>query len=280
MKALGKGLTALIPPLKKEESNIVYIHIDNITTNPYQPRKTFEESSLHELADSIKQHGLQQPLIITQISNDKYELVVGERRLRASKLAGLSTVPCIVKSLSENEKLILSLIENLQRQDLNPVEEAEGYKRLIETFNLTQEDVARMLGKNRTAITNSLRILNLPDDIKQILIEHKLTAAHARSLVVIKDEALLRDLVNRIIELNLSVREVEKIVNNYRKVKSKKVKPIPEIILNFQYELQKLFNTKVHIYYSKKNTGTVSFYFYSKSDFERLLNNFKKIAEL
>jgi len=281
-QALGKGLEALIPKAQITEKlpigeQIVKIPIEKIKPNRYQPRNEFKRENLDELANSIKEKGLLQPLIISPgIISGEYELIAGERRLRAAKLAGLNEVPAIIRTVNEQERLQISLIENLQREDLNPIEEAKAFKRLIEEFGLTQEELARRLGKSRALIANTLRLLNLPQEIREAVISGTISSGHARTLVGLPVEKMQK-LVQRIINERLSVRETEKIVERFKveslKLKRKK-KILPEL-LSLSEELQHLLGTKVKI---KGNTkkGKIEIYYYSLPDLERLIKLIKK----
>ncbi|MEA2082922.1 MAG: ParB/RepB/Spo0J family partition protein [Thermodesulfobacteriota bacterium] len=212
---LGRGLNALLPGSDEETSTgapLPYFlcPLDSIRPNPFQPRKDTQDWDLGSLAESIREKGVLQPLIVRKFDDFGYELIAGERRLRAAKLAGLDDVPVIVKDVSDNDTLELALIENIQRQDLNPLEEAGAYKRLTDDFGLTQEEVADRVGKKRSTVTNSLRILQLPDYAKQDIIDGALTAGHARVLLGLPDAEALKNLRNEIISKGLSVRQTEK----------------------------------------------------------------------
>ncbi|MDO8734109.1 MAG: ParB/RepB/Spo0J family partition protein [Elusimicrobiota bacterium] len=252
-KALGKGLEALIPEIGNalltpiiNAEGIIKIPVAKIKPNKYQSRKKFDEAELKTLADSILEHGLAQPITVRPSNeNGTYELVMGERRWRASMLAGLSEIPAIIKPLSEKECFVISLIENLQRSDLNPIEEAKGYKRLMGEFNLTQEDLAKTLGKSRSTIANITRLLSLPQTIQDAISEGKITEGHARAIASIDDPMKQRLLLERIINQQLTVRDVEKISKNSKKSKSKK----DSNIIAVEEELQRILGTKVEIKY-------------------------------
>ncbi|MBI5574252.1 MAG: ParB/RepB/Spo0J family partition protein [Elusimicrobia bacterium] len=252
-KALGRGLEALIPeignalltPIVNAEGTIK-IPVDQIKSNKYQSREKFDETGLKTLADSILEHGLAQPIMVRPSNeNGIYELVMGERRWRASILAGLSEIPAIIKPLSEKECFVISLIENLQRSDLNPIEEAKGYKRLMSEFNLTQEDLAKTLGKSRSTIANITRLLSLGQNIQDAISEGKITEGHARAIASIDDPLKQRLIMERIINQQLTVRDVEKISKNSKKIKSKK----DSNIIAVEEELQRILGTKVEIKY-------------------------------
>ncbi len=252
-KALGKGLEALIPELGNalltpiiNAEGTVKIPVKKIKPNKYQSREKFDDAELKTLADSILEHGLAQPITVRPSNeNGTYELVMGERRWRASMLAGLSEIPAIIKPLSEKECFVISLIENLQRSDLNPIEEAKGYKRLMGEFNLTQEDLAKTLGKSRSTVANITRLLSLPQNIQDAISEGKITEGHARAIASIDDPLKQRLLMERIINQQLTVRDVEKISKNSKKTKSKK----DSNIIAVEEELQRILGTKVEIKY-------------------------------
>src|ERR671926_1247186 len=214
-RALGRGLSALLsdkPATTNEE--MVEIDLDLIEPNNFQPRTTFDEERLEQLAQSIRANGIIQPLLVRRLSTDKYQLVAGERRWRASQRAGLHRVPCVVKDIPEDKMLELALIENIQRQELNAIEEAQAYKRLIETLGLTQEMVAQRVGRDRTFITNYLRLLRLPEDIQQLVEIEKLSTGHARALLGIDDPEIQRKLAKSVLDKGLSVRQIEYVVKS------------------------------------------------------------------
>lgn len=221
-KGLGKGLGALLGTDETENKGITEVRINDIEPNTDQPRKTFDDEKLSALAESIKQHGIVQPLIVQQNGN-MYRIVAGERRWRAARLAGLETVPVIVRDLSDREVMEVALIENLQRQDLNPIEEAEAYEKLISEFGMTQEEVASVVGKSRPAITNSLRLLSLKDDIKSRLISGEISSGHARALLAIDDAKLQLKAMQEIIEKEMSVRETEKLIKQFTAQKNRRL---------------------------------------------------------
>jgi len=252
-KALGKGLEALIPeignalltPIINAEAT-VKIPVNKIKPNKYQSREKFDETKLKTLADSILEHGLAQPITVRPSNeNGTYELVMGERRWRASMLAGLSEIPAIIKPLSEKECFIISLIENLQRSDLNPIEEAKGYKRLMSEFKLTQEDLAKTLGKSRSTVANITRLLSLGQNIQDAISEGKITEGHARAIASIDDPLKQRMLMERILNQQLTVRDVEKISKNSKKTITKK----DSNIIAVEEELQRILGAKVEIKY-------------------------------
>lgn len=287
-QALGKGLEALIPKVQiaprpsrgrlQIGEEIVKIPLEKIKPNRYQPRNEFKEENLSELANSVREKGVLQPLIISPSAiPGEYELIAGERRLRAAKLAGLSEVPVVIRpTVSEQERLQISLIENLQREDLNPIEEARAYQKLIKEFGLTQEEIAERLGKSRATVANTLRLLNLPQEIKEAVSSRIISSGHARTLVGLPVEEIQK-LVQRIIQERLSVRETEKIVERFKveslKLKRKK-KILPELISAAE-ELQQGLGTKVKIKGSVRK-GKIEIYYYSLDDLNRLLDLLKK----
>lgn len=282
-RGLGRGLDALIPSSLKPELTIgtMTAAISKIRTNRYQPRHNFREESLQELADSIREQGLIQPLIVAPIAGEgeeKYELIAGERRWRAAKMAGLSEVPILIKKVTEKELLQFSLIENLQREDLNAIEEAIAFKRLMEEFHLTQEELAKTLGKGRVVIANTLRLLNLPKYLQDAVANDTISAGHARNLVSISDEQMQRETAEKILREKITVRDVEKIVSDWKeamdsgKVKTSKRKD-PEI-RDLEETLQKILGTKVEIKARGKGKsvkGKVVISYYSLDDLDRLI---------
>src|SRR5829696_4669542 len=212
-RALGRGLSALLPDKPATTSEeMVEIDLDLIEPNNFQPRTSFDEERLEQLAQSIRANGIIQPLLVRRLSSDKYQLVAGERRWRAAQRAGLYRVPCVIKEIPEDKMLELALIENIQRQELNAIEEAQAYKRLIETLGLTQEMVAQRVGRDRSFITNYLRLLRLPDDIQKLVEEEKLSMGHARALLGVDDQEIQRKVAKNVIEHSLSVRETERAI--------------------------------------------------------------------
>lgn len=290
-RGLGKGLDTLISaeavkPMMKEETGQAetLVKITKVEPNREQPRKTFDEDTLQELADSIKQFGLLQPILV-QDRKDYYEIIAGERRWRAAKLAGLKEVPVIIRNYTEQEIMEISLIENIQREDLNPIEEAIAYKRLIEEFNLKQDEVAERVSKSRTTITNSMRLLKLCDYVRQMIIDDKLTTGHARALIPIKDEEQQKQIAERIFDEKLSVREVEKIVKgilNPSKEKPKKeeiAQSIQYIYEDIEKKLEEKLSRKVEISaIGKGGSGKIEIEFYSNDDLDRLIDALSNIS--
>ena len=278
--ALGKGLSALIPEEVVVESGQdkksgTLIPLNEIKNDNNQPRKSFDNDKIAELTESIKTHGIIQPLILRKSDDGFYIIVAGERRWRAAKMAGLKDVPAIVMELSEKEVLEISLIENIQRQDLNPIEEALAYKKLLSEFELTQEDLSKRIGKSRTAITNTMRLMNLDSRVQQYIIEGIITEGHGRALLGIKDEEIQYELSQKVIDENLSVRELERLVKKIVEGKNKEEKSaITELnpyYKEIKNQLQNYFGTKVNI--SNKNSkGKIEIEYYSEDDLQRILD--------
>ena len=278
--ALGKGLSALIPEEVVVESGQdkksgTLIPLNEIKNDNNQPRKSFDNDKIAELTESIKTHGIIQPLILRKSDDGFYIIVAGERRWRAAKMAGLKDVPAIVMELSEKEVLEISIIENIQRQELNPIEEALAYKRLLSEFELTQEDLSKRIGKSRTAITNTMRLMNLDSRVQQYIIEGIITEGHGRALLGIKDEEIQYELSQKVIDENLSVRELERLVKKIVEGKNKEEKSaITELnpyYKEIKNQLQNYFGTKVNI--SNKNSkGKIEIEYYSEDDLQRILD--------
>lgn len=282
---LGKGLDSMIPA-KKEKENVVtkvednvsretLINITEIEPNREQPRRHFDEDSLLELAESIKQYGIVQPLIL-QKRNEMFEIVAGERRWRAARIAGLKKVPAIIKNYTEREVLEIALIENIQREDLNPIEEASAYKKLIEEFKLKQDEVAERVSKSRAAITNSLRLLKLGENVQQMLVDELITSGHARALLSVPDQKLQDELATQILDQKLSVRDTEKMVKNAQKEKKastekKKDNKVEQLVYkDLENKMTEALGTKVLISKKGKNKGTIILEYYSQEDLERI----------
>jgi len=281
-RALGKGINALIPEKETgEKENIFYAKIEEIQPNPLQPRKEFSEESLKALAQSIKEKGIIQPLIV-QRKGDFYELIAGERRWRAAKLLNLKEIPVMIKEAPNQNSLELSLIENLQREDLNPIEEAHAYQYLIEKFQMTQEDLSEKLGKARASIANTLRLLNLPQEVQEEIRKGRLTFGHGRALLEIEDINQQRLLAQIAISKGLSVRELESLVKA-RKLKTSKqkmrLKPErPSYLVVWEEELKQILATQVRIIQTRKR-GNIRIDFYSSQDLERIIELLRKIKE-
>lgn len=275
-RGLGKGLGALIPEIVKEEENVLEVPVNEIRMNKNQPRKHFDEKKLEELADSIKQHGILQPVILRK-KQTGYELVAGERRWRAAQKAGVEKVPAIIKELSDMDVMEIALIENLQREDLNPLEEAEAYKKLIEEFGMTQEELSKRVGKSRSQIANTVRLLNLDEEIKKLITEEKLTAGHARALLAIEDKKERLKLAKKISEENMSVRQIEEAVkkDENRKRKNRKKEDINPAFIDISEKLQTTLGTRVRIKGTERR-GKIEIEFYSEDELERILETIVK----
>lgn len=280
---LGRGLDSLIPKrfsTKKigednfqteEKSDILEIQINLIKANPYQPRNNFDEQSLEELASSIKEHGIIQPLIVNKISDNLYELIAGERRLRAAQKIGLKKVPVIIRSTDESKKLEISLIENIQRKDLNPIERARAYQKLIDEFNFTQEEIAKKVAKARATVANTLRLLNLPASIQRMLEEERINEGHAKVLLTLKSPEAQEAMLRRILGTGMTVREAEQLVVSKRKRPSIK----DPLVKAKEEQLQEALGTKVLIKKRGKK-GKIIIEFYSEED---LANIIRKLVE-
>lgn len=272
-KALGRGIKALIPQVEESTEGVQELPIGSVRPNPKQPRRHFEEAPLRELAESIREHGVLEPLIVRPVDLG-YEIVVGERRWRASQLAGLATVPAVVRSLTEREAMELALVENLQREDLNPIEEAEAYRRLLDEFSLTQEEVAQRVGKDRTTIANRLRLLGLTGLARKALESGQISAGHAKALLSVADEALRDALTKRIIDEGLSVRQVEELAKKEQPKRRVKPKPVEEYDPHWaalEDEFRRVLGTKVNVVH-KGSRGRIEIEFYGEEDIERILN--------
>ena len=274
-RRLGKGLGALIPEVLNDSVETNEIPLDRIQPNPLQPRQNFNDEKLQELALSIREHGILQAVVVSPIGEGSYYLVAGERRLRAAKIAGLNSVPAIVKSLDRKAMLEIALIENLQREDLNPVEEARAYKKLMQEYNYTQEELARRIGKSRPSIANSIRLLSLPYELLELLAQGEITSGQIRPLLAISDPLKQQETVRQIIEEGLSAREAEKIAARINlqtgKRKSKDDDTIQDPLYSeLQTQIQRSMGTKVKIRQGK-NGGTIEIYYYSEEDLERLV---------
>ena len=281
---LGKGMLALIDEntvSEIEQNQIVKIPVENIIPNRYQPRKKFNEETLKELAISIKENGIIQPVIVSNLGNGKYELIAGERRWKAAQLAGIPEIPAIIRDCSENERLEIALVENIQREDLNPIEEALAYKEILERLSITQDELSQKIGKNRSSITNTLRLLKLPEYIKEMLITGVLTEGHARAILALEDVDKMIAFADYIIQNNLSVREAENEVKKFlekEKYVSRETSEKKEdfILKNAEDELIRTFGTKVEIKGNRKR-GRIEIHYFSDEDFTRLLEIFRKL---
>ncbi|OYD15612.1 hypothetical protein CH330_05100 [candidate division WOR-3 bacterium JGI_Cruoil_03_51_56] len=270
-KALGKGIRAIIPEKTRlaMTTEARTIRIDEIRTNPFQPREHAREN-LHELVASIKANGVLQPVLVRR-RRDGYELVVGERRLRAAKQAGLDSIPAVVRSVSDREMLVLALVENLQRQNLNPIEEAMAYRRLASEFNLTHEVIASTVGKDRSTVTNVLRLLTLPYKVRDALAAGKISAGHARTLLSLTSRREQVELAEQILKEGLSVRAVEKLCAKHKDKPKTRLKEKDIHIQEIEERLQEKFGTQVHIMPAKHGRGRVVIEYFSEEDLDRLI---------
>jgi len=274
--ALGKGLGALLPEFGQAEPKaLLYCGIEEIIPNRSQPRKHFDESRIQELAWSIKEKGILEPLIVRR-ADQGYELIVGERRWRAAQKAGLKEVPVLVKEVEGREALEISLIENLQREDLNPIEAAEAFKHLIEEFDISQEDLSKRMGKDRTTITNTLRLLKLPLEVRNQLLQNRITSGHARAILSLENKEKQKELCALIIKKGLSVRETEAIVKRWSEKPKKSITPVKKRgdlesqLSSLQDSLRKYLGTKVLIT-PKDKKGKIEIEYYSHEDLERIV---------
>ncbi|MBP7176370.1 MAG: ParB/RepB/Spo0J family partition protein [Thermoclostridium sp.] len=274
-KGLGKGLSAILDSenILSESPGISELKVNDIEPNQDQPRKNFDQERLQSLAESILQHGVVQPIIVKK--KDKgYVIIAGERRWRAAKLAGLITIPAIVKDISPRDVMEIALIENIQREDLNPIEEAEAYQKLMEEHGLTQETLSKLVGKSRAAIANSVRLLTLSDKVKEMLVGEVLTPGHARTLITIEDKEKQAKLADTIAQRNLNVRETEKLVNEELNSKVQKIhkRAVKDVnILDIEEKLKSILGTKVDLQH-KQNKGKIVIEYYSNDEFERIID--------
>lgn len=290
-RGLGAGIDTLIP--KRQESDnsgkvetktvvkeVDTIDINKIEPNHSQPRKSFNEDALQELADSIKQHGMIEPLIVQQGEKGFYKIIAGERRWRAAKIAGIKDIPVVVKDYTNQEIMEIALIENIQREDLNPIEEAEAFQRLIEEYHLKQDEVAEKVSKSRVAITNALRLLKLNEKVREMVIEDKIKSGHARALLAIEDLELQYNTAIKVFDEKLSVRETEKLVKRILKgdiEKKEKITPVDEqlevVFAEYAEKLKSIMGTKVNINRNKDGKkGKIEIEYYSSEEFERIMD--------
>ena len=276
---LGKGLSALIPEEPEElrdESNSILISINKIKSDEEQPRKLFDSEKIAELAESIKTYGIIQPLILRKHMEDQYIIVAGERRWRAAKMAGVKEIPAVIMELSDRDILEISLIENIQRQDLNPIEEALAYRKLLNDFKITQEELSKRIGKSRVAIANTIRLTNLDERVQQYIIESIITEGHGRVLLAISDKRQQYELAQQVIDEKLSVRELERLIKKFNDEEEKERIVWSTNNLNPYYkeiksQLQNHFGTKINIT-NKKNKGKIEIEYYSEEDLQRILD--------
>ena len=293
-RGLGKGLDIMLPDKignastegrKKPEigKDVIFVKIGKIEPNRYQPRKKFDEDALLELSESLKQYGILQPLLV-QDKKEYYEIIAGERRWRAAKIAGLKELPVIVKELTEQEIVEISLIENIQRENLNPIEEAQAFKRLLNEFNLKQDELAERVSKSRTAVTNSIRLLKLDERVQQMVIDDLLTTGHARTLLAISDNEKQYLLAQQIFDEKLSVRETEKLVKKLQSEKKESIVKTDNNDLSIFYEdveqkLKNIMGTKVLIHQKDKEKGKIEIEYYSSDELERIVDLFQSIHQ-
>lgn len=301
-KVLGRGLGAFFPEYDDESKDsgvkdkvktavpiepaervniVLHIPVDHIRANPHQPRKSFKEEALEELADSIKKHGLIQPITVRYLGEKRFELISGERRLRASKIAGIKEIPAYIREANDEQIIAFALIENIQREQLNPLEVAMGYQRLMEECNYTQNEVAEHVGKNRSTVTNTIRLLQLPAYIQAALRDEEISSGHARALINLKNEALQEKLLKKIIKEQLSVRQVEELARdadkkNEQQAKKSSVKKADPFIEDITGRLRRTLSTKVAIK-PKGDGGEIRIEYYSQDELERLLQLFEDL---
>lgn len=276
---LGKGLDAIFyDNAREDDAGAVELGINDLEPNRTQPRQSFDDGAMTELADSIAQHGVLQPILVRPLLSGGYQIVAGERRWRASRMAGLTTVPAVIRDLTDSEVMQLALIENLQREDLKPLEEANGYKMLMDNFEFTQEEIAKTVGKSRPAITNALRLLNLPEDMQNMLERGEMTAGHARTLLSFKNEDQMKAAARRVTMEGISVRELEKMAKRANEEKPEKAdKPAKRRIRYYdeaELALRDVLNRVVHISGTKKK-ATLTIEFYGEEDLKNLLYDLK-----
>lgn len=276
---LGKGLDALFldNSTENEAGSVTQLSLNEIEPKRDQPRKHFDEEALSELSESIAMHGVIQPLLVRPISDGGYQLIAGERRWRASRMAGLTQVPVVIREMSDSEAMELALIENLQREDLNPIEEAEGFKLLMDTYSLTQEQAAERVGKSRPAVANALRLLSLPVKVVELLKEGKLSSGHARALIPLKDEKTMLEICKAIEEKDLSVRETERIVKNLLSEKKEKKEKTPKkrdpYYDECELSIREVLGRKANINLAKGDKGTIEIEFFGKDDLKKILKS-------
>lgn len=279
---LGRGLDSLFADNSVDELNpsVNKLRIMEIEPNRDQPRKDFDEKSLSELAESIEQHGVLQPLVVRPLTNGGYQLVAGERRWRAARIAGLTEVPVVIKELTDEEVIEIAMIENLQREDLNPLEEALGYRYMMDELNITQEQAAEKVGKSRPAVANAIRLLRLPDEVQEMVKNNLISPGHARALLGFENQELIIQTAKRIVKEDLSVREVESLVKNSQKTpKVPKQQKRDKFFSEVELALVENLGRKVKIKESKKDAGVLEIEFFDKDDLESLamkLENYGK----
>lgn len=286
MKGIGLGLEALIPPKYKKpegerlfpKESIFLIEVDKIKPNPFQPRKEFNEDSLKELAQSIKEFGVLQPLIVTKLEKEvpggqevEYYLVAGERRLRAAKMVGIPRVPVVIRQTQYQERLEISLIENVQRENLNPIEKAQAFKKLVEEFKFTQREIALKVSQSREAVANTLRLLDLPEDIQKEVLEGRLSEGHARAILSIRDEKKQKSLLKEILDKRISVRKAESIAQSARGI----FKPFRKELADFVQELTNILNSKFRLTKNLKGELILTIKFSHEDSLKKFIKRFK-----
>lgn len=274
---LGRGLRALIPEPEPERprAEVQYIEVGLIEPNPYQPRQQFDQEKLEELAQSIAELGLLEPVLVRR-TGETYQLVAGERRVRAARMAGLTEVPALVREFGDLEMMQVALIENLQREDLNPIEEAEGYQRLIDEFGFTQSEAAEAVGKKRSSIANALRLLNLDEEEKELVRRGLLSVGHAKVLLGVANKKKRAELAKKVVAEDLSVRQLEELVRRPQRVPRGTTRLKSPELIQLEEDLQRRFGTKVTVSY-RKGAGKISIEYYSDEELERLLDLISKI---
>lgn len=284
-KGLGRGLGALLNtdeavkienPQGSDDKGILELKISEVEPNKTQPRSHFDDDALTSLSESIKEYGVLSPIVVSKNENGFYMIIAGERRWRAAKLAGLKKIPAIIKEYDDKQTMEIALIENLQREDLNPIEEAEGFKELMEVYNLTQEEVSKKMGKSRSAVANSVRLLSLPEKVRKMLINKEISSGHARAILSLNDEKVMLSVAEKIINEGLNVRQTENIVSKLLKEpKKKEINKNDEELLRYLSSLEKNLGshlgTKVKIHHGKSK-GKIEIEYYSNEDFERIMN--------
>lgn len=280
-RGLGQGLNALITDeledsiIEQNKHGVLRISINKVEPNVNQPRKAFDDDALEDLADSIRQYGIIQPLLVLD-KKSHYEIVAGERRWRAAKKAGLKEVPVIIKNFTEEVILEVSLIENIQRENLNPIEEAMAYQRLIDEFNLKQDEIAEKVSKSRSAIANTLRLLNLSNEVQQMVVDEMISSGHARTLLAVADSTVQLEIATKVFDEKLSVRETEKLIKLIQnpkkdKPKVKKYKELDPVYKQLEEEVKKILGTKVSFHKKTDDLGKIEIEYYSKSELDRII---------
>ncbi len=280
IRGLGKGLDAIFMENNFEigkDGEISVVRISDVEPNKAQPRNTFDENALSELADSIASKGILQPLIVRPINGERYQIIAGERRWRASRMAGLTEVPVVVKDIDDSEAMEIALIENLQRKDLSPIEEAKGYKSLMDKYDLTQEEISKVVSKSRSSVANALRILNLPNEVLQLLEDEEITMGHAKALLSLKSASDIKALADKIVAEGLSVRQAEQLVQNMLNKKPPKkefTKSRETIYDEIEISLKECLGRTVKVRENKNNRGTLQIEFFNEEDLMDLVSVF------